>query len=468
MNLVSSKPLRVIASVALGVACLLPVKLASAGQIVEVAPTTQPKPGAGGHAEISKSIVVTSNGAVKTATGVAATAPATAPAIASIPDNIKITAEARKEIELMRDAYRQLASFDVSGTITGHYDVAGDKRDPSTQFAASFQAPNKFRYHRKDGILLGATGDKAYAFLEEKAVYVQKDQAKDKPTLKDMPQPIGEMVQTESLPLALALSGDAAAQLLSNVTEVKKVDDATVGDKPYTALTMVGDAGEFKVLLDPATHLLRQVTVDQKHYLESNGQPDVKAAQVVWDYAITTPNIAVKPDQFAWAPPADARDATGANNNQAMADDDNAATKLEGKAAPDFKLPGIDGKDVAMTDLKGSVVVLDFWATWCGPCVASLPHLEKIYQDNKAAGVKIYAVNVDQDKAKVAPFIAEHKLTVPVLLDSEQTGVGEKYGANAIPETVVIGKDGKVKKVFVGFDPEGLTNAIKAAMKEGN
>jgi peroxiredoxin len=279
---------------------------------------------------------------------------------------------------------------------------------------------------------------------------------------------MGEMLQTENLPLALALSSDAANQLLSNVSEVKKVDDAIVADKPYTTLSMTGDAGEFTVLLDPATHLLRQVTVDQKHYLESNGQTDVKAAQVVWDYVATTLNAPVKPDQFAWAPPADARDATGANNNTAMADDEDAAKKLEGKAAPDFKLPGLDGKDVALTDLKGSVVVLDFWATWCGPCRASLPHLDKLYQDNKATGVKIFAVNVDEDKTKVAPFIAETKLTVPVLLDSEQTGAGAKYGANAIPETVVIGKDGKVKKVIIGFDPssgeEDLAKAIKAAM----
>jgi len=399
-----------------------------------------------------------------------ATAPATAPVEASIPDNVKVTPEARKELEQMRDAYRKLTSLDLAGSISGHFDVAGKKDDPTKQFSAAFQAPNKFTHQRKDEVLIGATGDKAYAYLPAHAIYVQKDQPKDKPTLQDMPKPMGDMVRDENPSLALALSGDAAAQLVNAASEVKKIEDSKVGDKSYSTLAMSTEAGDFTVLLDPDTHLLRRMTVDQTKYLMSVGQPDVKAAQVTWDYATVTPNSPVKENQFAWTPPADARDAGGANNNDAMADDDNAAAQLEGHPAPDFKLPGLDGKDVALADLKGSVVVLDFWATWCGPCVMSLPHLDKIYQDMKGAGVKVFAVNVDADKSVVAPFVQEKKLTVPVLLDNSETKVSEKYGARAIPETVVIGKDGKVRKVIVGFDPNGgeetLQNAIKAAMDE--
>ncbi len=153
----------------------------------------------------------------------------------------------------------------------------------------------------------------------------------------------------------------------------------------------------------------------------------------------------------------------------AAAADDNPADALVGKDAPAFTLTGMDGKTVSLADLKGKVVVLDFWATWCPPCRASLPHLDKFYQEKKGDGVQVFAVNESEEKDKVTAFVEKTKLGVPILLDSEGKA-GAEYKANAIPETVVVGKDGKVVKVFVGFDPnstpEELHKTVEAAMKK--
>src|SRR5207302_3155477 len=122
-----------------------------------------------------------------------------------------------------------------------------------------------------------------------------------------------------------------------------------------------------------------------------------KRAVYTVDYPTATPDAEIKDDQIAWAPVEGAReDVFVASAGGSVADDDDAgpAAGLVNKPAPDFKLTGLDGKDVSLADLKGNVVVLDFWATWCGPCRASLPHIQKMYEANKAAGVKVYAVNL--------------------------------------------------------------------------
>src|SRR5207253_2073691 len=109
------------------------------------------------------------------------------------------------------------------------------------------------------------------------------------------------------------------------------------------------------------------------------GLGDVKTAELTIDFSKSTPNAApAKRDLFAWKPP---KDATAAKGDEEL--DVGAgvaeANSLAGKPAPDFKLTSLDGSSVSLAELKGSVVVLDFWATWCGPCVMSLPHLDKLY-----------------------------------------------------------------------------------------
>jgi peroxiredoxin len=185
----------------------------------------------------------------------------------------------------------------------------------------------------------------------------------------------------------------------------------------------------------------------------------VNAAMFTLDYSDTKVDPILKADAFAWTPPAGAQEFHQPAAQPADAD------RLVGKPAPAFSVAGLDGKNVTNDQLKGSVYVLDFWATWCGPCVASLPGLDKIYQDNKAAGLKVFAVNQGEDKDTVQKFVNDTKLTIPPLLDADQS-VGAAYGANAIPETVLVGKDGVIRKVFIGGGHEDdIRAAVEAELK---
>lgn len=142
---------------------------------------------------------------------------------------------------------------------------------------------------------------------------------------------------------------------------------------------------------------------------------------------------------------------------------------LEGKPAPDFALKTLDGKDVKLSDMKGHVVVIDFWATWCPPCRESLPHLQALSVDKEKAdqGLVVWAVNAREKSDKVKEFLTTNKYTFTVPMDAGATM--KEYLVRGIPTTIIVGRDGTVKKAFVGFGPnsaEAMDKAIEAALKD--
>ncbi|HWE04166.1 MAG TPA: TlpA disulfide reductase family protein [Tepidisphaeraceae bacterium] len=144
---------------------------------------------------------------------------------------------------------------------------------------------------------------------------------------------------------------------------------------------------------------------------------------------------------------------------------------LKGKSAPDFSLQTLNDKNVKLSELKGNVVVVDFWATWCPPCRLSLPHIQRLSQDKDLhkQGLRILAVNAREGKDKIEPFMDKNKYTFDVPMDSSGSAM-QAYGVEGIPTTVVVGRDGSVKAVFVGFNPKeggkGVDEAVESALKE--
>ncbi len=140
---------------------------------------------------------------------------------------------------------------------------------------------------------------------------------------------------------------------------------------------------------------------------------------------------------------------------------------LTGKTAAPFKLARLgaasDAPAVALDDYKGKVLVLDFWATWCGPCRRELPSFEKLSKESAGQDVVVLTVNMAESADTVAQFMKEAKYTFPVLL-SEDKAMPEKYGVAAIPTTVVIDKTGKIVDYHVGVQEE---DKIRAAIEKG-
>jgi len=123
--------------------------------------------------------------------------------------------------------------------------------------------------------------------------------------------------------------------------------------------------------------------------------------------------------------------------------------------APDFTLGNLTGKDVTLSQLltKGPVI-LDFWATWCRPCIQGFPGLQELLDKYKERGLTVVAISVDgpKSRARVAPFIYSKKYGFEVLLDT-QGRVARKYNASAIPRTVLISPEGEIAYATVGYRP---------------
>lgn len=140
------------------------------------------------------------------------------------------------------------------------------------------------------------------------------------------------------------------------------------------------------------------------------------------------------------------------------------ASPLLGKVAPDFALPLLGGGQFSLQAEKGKVVVLDFWATWCGPCVISMPEQLKAIAAFDPAKVKFLAVNQGEPDAQVSRFLATRGWQMTVAMDAQQD-VGMKYGVEGIPHCVVIGPDGKVAWTSTGYTP-GDSAKMAAAVKK--
>ena len=119
------------------------------------------------------------------------------------------------------------------------------------------------------------------------------------------------------------------------------------------------------------------------------------------------------------------------------------------QAAPDFMLKDLNGKPHKLSDYRGKVVLLNFWATWCPPCRAEIPSMESMYRALKNRNFVIIGVEVGEDVASVWPFVEEQKITYPILLDRD-SAVSNTWKAVGIPTSFLIDPQGRVADMFVG------------------
>lgn len=127
-----------------------------------------------------------------------------------------------------------------------------------------------------------------------------------------------------------------------------------------------------------------------------------------------------------------------------------SSLQAEYKTAPDFSLNDLNGKSVKLSDFKGRVVLLNFWATWCDVCVEEMDGLNKAYREMKNKGFVVIAVSIDQSKKSVSDFVKLKGLEFPVLLDPEKEVYFDKYAVFGLPTSFLIDKKGNIRERYIG------------------
>ncbi|MDG2201305.1 MAG: TlpA disulfide reductase family protein [Phycisphaerales bacterium] len=245
-----------------------------------------------------------------------------------------------------------------------------------------------------------------------------------------------------------------------------KVTAVSDGKDPAGAdakiLEVSGPNGEMKIYIDAATHF---ITAGEAQVSDGSG-PENMSARISMKMLAKSYDALPKPITF------DPKGRKAVDTIEALFPAE-PEPQAAGELAPDFTLPQYAGEEVTLSKLRGKIVVLDFWATWCGPCRKGLPLLQQFadWAGENTDDVVVYAVNVwergknaEEINQMVGNFWAKNKYTIPTLI-SMNDAVTRAYGISGIPVTVVIGKDGKIAKTHRGFSPNML-DQLKADVEK--
>ncbi len=145
-----------------------------------------------------------------------------------------------------------------------------------------------------------------------------------------------------------------------------------------------------------------------------------------------------------------------------------ASSGLTGQTAPDFVLKSATGENLRLSEYRGDVVMINFWATWCGPCRQEMPLLDELYGRYQRVGFNLLGINIDDDSRRAMAMVNELGISFPVLFDEDKK-VSKLYEVEAMPLTILLDREGTVRHVHHGYQPgyeQKYLNEIRSLLRE--
>ncbi|MCF6285464.1 MAG: redoxin family protein [Candidatus Hydrogenedentes bacterium] len=308
-------------------------------------------------------------------------------------------------------------------------------------FAGDKQA--RFRVDTPDGPMeLYASDEQSFLYLSKENQYVDGAVlgSREK-SLTAMPG--GPFRSAQFLLSDMLHTAPAFQKTLKNAT-VEQWDTLPLAGSDQIHLGGIGVASDFWIQQDGAP-LLQKFLLDLTE-LAVQSDPDIKLVTVAYTFKNWNLEPEFAADHFTFKIP---EGATAYTPQQPTRPTD----PMVGNPAPNINAPILTGGTLDLGSHKGkNVVIIDFWASWCGPCRIGLPIVTRVADRYKDKGVVLYAVNIGEDEATAQAFVEQSGLTATVALDTKRVAQ-EAYGANSIPRTIIIDKEGIVREVHAGVSP---------------
>lgn len=372
------------------------------------------------------------------------------------------------------DRIKNARSFSAEMALEVKVGLPGLEHGKFANFKVAAERPNRFLILRTDGDLGGTVASDGKTMLQYMSELRQYTESPAPESLDEFSTSVESMMLLDGglggFMMAL-LSDDPMQRLTGQVQSSEYLGVEIFRGAECHHLKFIAKDWDYDVWVTTGDQpTIRHILPDMSKQLGEEEKELGYTIQVSFRTSKWEFDPQLTDETFAFTPPASAKLVAEfeAQKPAPVAPPIVTVNPLIGQPAPTFALLKLDGDEAfELKDAIGKqVIVLDFWATWCPPCVEGLPKLAEVAADFQDKKVAVYAVNVQEDAETIREFLTQQEIEINVLRDTEAS-VAEKYDASALPQTVLIGLDGRVHVVHVGLpdDLKGeLTEAINALL----
>lgn len=391
-------------------------------------------------------------------------------------ENIQtIDAKAEELLKEIAEFYNGLQKYQVDMTVRIDIEMQSWKQQMTTMYDLALKRPNLLSMRTDNqmfGSIVVSDGETVFEYMPILQRYSTREAPQELdsvfPDFNLFPAGIGSGALVEAILLLKPLD-----EYLQHVESVKYSEETP----DYHSLVAVESGFEWNLrvkkgnepLLMSLSATMSDAFSEQMENLGGEGEEmeammrdmmhDIKMS-LSFEFSDWQMNPELSDDLFTFIPPENAT-----KTDSLLSDFEEGPHPLVGEQAPDFTLNRLNGDAVRLSEeSKDSVVILDFWATWCGPCIEAIPVLIDVAEEFNHRGVKLFGVNQEEAAEVIEKFMKRRKLDFEVLLDPEGA-VGDLYEVDGIPQTVIIGKDGVIQVVHTGFSSD-LKQRLRSELED--